>query len=121
MAITTASKLLTDGDMGASITTDPIELTRSQLASLQAVWDGTGTPVGTLTLEASANYGEPAGSNWDDVSSLSVPALPAVSGAGQASIGLVNIPFLWVRLKYTRTSGGTGAKLNVWAHQKSGV
>lgn len=119
--LTNATKLLTDGDMGASITTDPIELTRSKHAALHAVWDGTGAPAGTITIEASLNHQEPAGSNWTDITSLATPTIPAVSGAGSALIGLVNMPFLWVRLKYNRTSGGTGAKLNVWAHQKPEV
>lgn len=63
---------------------------------IQGVWTGTASPVGTLNLQASNDN-----SNWTTISGTS----QAVSGAGN---------FLWagtcdwayLRLAYTRTSGG---------------
>lgn len=68
----------------------------------------TGSPVGSLSLQASNDPAEPNGaapSNWVTLAS---PAAVAISAAGTTFLNVPDVFYRWVRLVYTATSG-TGA------------
>ena len=65
----------------------------------------TGSPVGTLKLQACIDVATPTvSSSWNDVASSTV----TISGADIVMYDVSDISYKWVRLVYTRTSG-TGA------------
>lgn len=111
----TRPKMVTNGDMSASINSVGIILDQIPLASIHAVW--TGSPVGTLKLQVSNDLVKipVSGSadmaanvvNWTDYTGSS----QAVSGAGDFMFNLLSNGYYWIRLVYTRSSG-TGT-LNV--------
>ena len=100
-----AYPLVTDGNMGGSITSSPQQLTEMAMACIQAVF--TGSPVGTFKLQISANYQEDSMGNvlnagtWTDYTGSS----QGISAAGDFAWNLSTTPYPWIRLVYTRTSG----------------
>lgn len=84
---------------------------------LEADW--TGTPTGTFQLEGSNRYDPATDPNittpFRAITLASPPANPAGSASGWL-LDLNQIPFKWIRLRYTNASG-TG-KLNVWPFRK---
>jgi hypothetical protein len=105
--------IVKDGDMNlASIVSDPIGLDHQVMGAVQAVF--TGSPVGTLTLEATLfNYkSTTVTAVWTTITGSSV----AVTAAGDEMYNLTQLPYKAVRLRYTKTSG-TGT-LNVLAGGK---
>lgn len=93
------------GDMSqATLTSDPIYLEHQFGFALQAVY--TGTPTGTLKLQASCDEGtndNGAGvTNWTDISG----ATAALAGAaGNSFFNISDVHYKWARLVYTRTGG----------------
>ena len=92
--------LISNESMGADITSRAQALPHIFGYCVQAVW--TGSPVGTMTLEASND-----GVIWSTVDG----STEAISGAGDGIYHVTDVFYAYVRLKYTRTSG-TGT-LNV--------
>ncbi len=82
---------------------------------LETEW--TGAAVGTFSVEASNQYDPATAPNvtFKAVTLASAPANPAGSASGWL-LDLNQIPFKWVRLRYTNASS-TGV-LNVWAFRK---
>ena len=100
--------VITAGSMAGSLTSSTTNVAYTDNVGYHCVW--TGTPTGTITVEASID-----GTNWD-----SLTLSPTISTGGAASstlISLNQLPYELVRLKYTRTSG-TGT-LNVVVMTKS--
>lgn len=100
--------VVTAGDMSGSITSAVTNVSYTDNVGYHCVW--TGTPTGTITVEATID-----GTNWD-----SLTLSPTISLTGSASstlISLNQLPYESVRLKYNRTSG-TGT-LNVVVMTKS--
>ena len=114
------SRLVEDVAMTATITSAALSLRHVDKAALQCSWPATGTPIGTLTLQGSCDPGhdgqqKPVPANWSTIDGTSV----AVTGAaGDMLYNIQNPGYKWLRLVYTRTSGGTGAVLNVYANVK---
>ena len=98
-------QVVVDGDMGADVPSDPINLLAYNKIAIQAVW--TGTPSGDLILEVSNN-----GTNWTAQGS------PVATGGapGDAMITEQFAPWTYARLFFDR-SGGTGV-LNAFATVK---
>lgn len=94
--------VITAGDMSGSLTSAETNVSYTDNVGYHAVW--TGTPTGTITVEATIN-----GTDWDSLT-LS-PTISLTGAAGSTLISLNQIPYETVRLKYNRTSG-TGT-LNV--------
>lgn len=106
MRVNEYPSLVTNGSMGADITSSAMPVTQGQIAAIQAVWTG-GSALGTLTLRISndnVTYSDYTGS------------ATAVSGAGDFLWNLISCGFNYVKVKYTRTSG-TGT-LNVTSSYK---
>lgn len=102
-------QIVTAGSLGASLTSNGIDLNQIVLASIQAVWTG-GTVDGAFTIEVSNDSVkiDPTVTNqaanvvnWTTYTGSSVTA----AGAGDFAWLISDIGFRWVRLKFTRTSG----------------
>jgi hypothetical protein len=76
-------------------------------ASIQVIWSGGGTPVGTITIEATnIDPDLPSFDSTTDYVTLTLSGTIAVSGnSGNHSIILEEMPFYAIRLIYTSTSG----------------
>ena len=99
--------LVTNGSMGASITSALQNLEQMMMAGIQANWSGT-SPVGTLSLQISNDN-----TTWTDYSGSST----SVSGnTGNFMWNLWATPYQYIRVIYTRASG-TGT-LNVTVNGK---
>jgi hypothetical protein len=96
-------------NMASTFTLQPIWLGHIVNASIQMVF--TGSPVGTFTVEASNDLGQPQSSgdaqkvvglsNWTTIAA----SANGISAAGDMLYTLANTGFNWVRVKYTATSG----------------
>lgn len=89
----------------------------SKLA-LQFIW--TGTPSGTLSVEASLDFvpqGQLSGNgNW-----TTLPVSPFTQPAGASGSALVTITDIvspWIRWRYTPAASGSSGTLSAWAAQK---
>ncbi len=112
-------QIVTNGDMSGTLTINSAitDLNQQYVYSIQAVYSG--TPVGSLKLQASndivtlgAGGGQPAITNWTDISGSTV----GISAAGNYLWNVSNFGYRWTRLVYTQTSG-TGT-LNVVLNAK---
>ena len=95
--------------MGANITSSAVNVQYLDNIGLEFVW--TGSPTGTFAVQASVS-----GTNYIDLT-ISNPSLTAPAGSsGSMLVNLFNLPFVYFRVTYTRTSG-TGT-LDVWITTK---
>lgn len=101
--------IMTAVSMGASATSNAIQLDQEMMYSVQAVW--TGSPVGDFTLEicddagtqVDPSTGQPTGLvNWCTYTGSTVAAGGDV---GKFVWNIWSAPARWFRLVYTRTSG----------------
>lgn len=111
-------KIVTSAVMNTTINSTPYNVQQIYGFAIQAVF--TGTPTGTLKLQASCdpatNY-LPANTvtNWTDIASSST----VISAAGNFMWNTPDAMYNWVRLVYTDTSGGTStAVLNAVINAK---
>ena len=110
--------MLTSVLMNTNITSDPVDIPDIYGYAIQAVY--TGTPTGTLKLQASADpfkySGTPqAPTNWTDIANSSVD----ITAAGNYMWNVTGSFYNYVRVVYTDTSGGTStAHLTVTANIK---
>lgn len=107
--------IATSQSMGASFNSTPVDCSAVQLASIQGVWTGGGSPTGTFKVQVSNDQVNDGASvtNWSDYPSSSI----AITTDGDLIYNISNLGYRWVRLVYTRTSG-TGT-LNAKAVLKS--
>lgn len=110
--------LLSSASMGGNVTSTGIYLANIYAFSIQAVWSGGSSPVGTFKLQGSNDAGD-AGqtttghqqpTNWTDITSSS----QAITGTpGSALYDVTQCSYRWVRLVYTRTSGSATLNANM--------
>lgn len=103
-----ASKpIISSGDMSqATVTSITVKVAQMVNCAFQAVW--TGSPVGIIKLQISANNGV----TWTDVAGSAY----SITTAGNVGWEYPNIGFPLIRCLYTKTSG-TGT-LNVYGFAK---
>jgi len=104
--------LVIDADLSADSFSAPICLEHIMLLSVQINFTGTALN-GSFTLQISNDEGLPNSGNdeqraaaithWEDSSITS--AVSAVTGAGTALLERVDVPWMWARVKWDRTSG----------------
>ncbi len=82
----------------ATITSDPIDISSSFGYAVQCIW--TGTPTGTLTLEASCQENAPTA--FETISGTSVSL---VGAAGAQLYNVSDCQYKWARIKYVGASG----------------
>lgn len=96
--------VLVNSSLGADVVSVGMLLEDTRTFAIQAVWSG--TPTGTLRLQASCDRGTEG--NVDNVVNWSNIASTDVALAGAAGGQLWNIDgagYRWVRVQYVRTSG----------------
>lgn len=100
--------ILSNGDASGNLNSMAFWLDQIYVAAIQATI--TGSPVGTLKLQGSADLGtvgpvnpsSGAGiSTWTDINNSSA----SVTGAGSVTWNYQNIGYEWIRAVYTSTSG----------------
>jgi len=76
-------------------------------ASIQLIWSGGGSPVGTITVEGTnIDPALPSFDSTTDYVTLSLSGTVSISGnSGNHSIVFEQLPFHSIRLTYTSTSG----------------
>lgn len=87
-------RIVSSGDMSASITSSATNINEVVSYAVQAVF--TGSPVGSLSLE---------GSNDNTTYTVISSSTAAVSAAGSYLVNVELPAYSYVRLVYTRTSG----------------
>lgn len=92
-------------NLSASFNSDKGNVTNARGYSIQAVWTGGGSPVGTMSLQASTD-----GTNWSDISTSTL----SVSGnSGNNIFNVKDVYYNFVRLVYTRTSGTANVSITL--------
>lgn len=86
-----------DGNMNADVYSAPIPVSMATYASLHAAW--TGSPVGTLLIEASddSTFTLP----WATIAASQI----SINGPGNVIYGLSEIGYAFIRLHYEAVSG----------------
>lgn len=93
---------LNGGDMGASITGPTIDVSDTAgYIGFQITYTNTNTPVGTFDLQYSMD-----GTTWVTITST------AVDSTLSAAIDVLGTNFQYVRVNYTRASGGSTATVS---------
>lgn len=100
-------QLITAGDMSAASLTSPV--TNIQFLDnigIQLSW--TGSPVGTFTVQVSADYNQDslgnvlAAGHWV---TLTLPTSPTTASGSPIYLDLNQLSAPWIRVVYTKTSG----------------
>jgi hypothetical protein len=100
-------------DMSATNNSSAINIQYLDNIGLEFSWPATGTPIGTIAIQCS--------NSWNPITNTgtfyTVTPSPAVTNpagtAGSFITTLSQLPYAWMRVLYTRTSGGTGALLTI--------
>jgi hypothetical protein len=103
-------------DMSANITTEPTNVQYSDNVGLFFTWTGS-SPIGTVYVDVSNDKvsGDNEPTNWATLDFGSTVGI-----TGNADTGLINInqvPFSWLRVRYTRTSGSGTLTINLTTKQ----
>ena len=101
--------LVTNGSLGANLTSQVISTRYLNEAYLQLVF--TGTPTGTFTVQTSGDYvpdnefrtSPPNAGTWDNVDLGTTLSAAGAPGSISVDITLSAIP--WIRINYAHTSG----------------
>ena len=105
-------------DMSASQTSTISSVQFMDNIGILLSWSGASAPVGVFTVEVSNDY-NPVVTNAGTWMSLDFGSSIAISGSsGSHEISINQLPYSWIREKYTRTSGS--GTLNVFLSAKQG-
>ena len=111
-----AYPVITAGDMGGSLTSAVTAVSYTDNVGYNVIW--TGTPTGSITVEATIALDADVTNGTATWNSLTLsPTVSTGGAAGSTLISLNQLPYSHVRLKYTRSSG-TGT-LNVTVMTKN--
>lgn len=100
-------QVVTNGSMGANVTSSAVNTNEAGLAGVQAIWSAGTTPVGTLFLQVSSDGGTTY-TNYDSGQ--------AVSGSSGSVHWNIIVGHSYLRIFYSRTSGT--ATLNAFINSK---
>ena len=87
-------------DIDGSFNSDPVSILNAQGYSIQIVWAGADTPIGTFFIQESNN-----GTSWENVTGASVAA---GGGPGSAFFNMPDSYAALARVQYDWTSDGLG-------------
>jgi len=110
--------LVSAQSMGGDVTSNPIDLENIDNVGIQVSWTSANA-VGVISVQGSLDYkptAPPNSGTWFDLTFDPALAQPNSDSSGYL-INLNQVPYTWLRLKYTRTSG-TGT-LNAYACGKA--
>lgn len=105
-------------DISQSQVSDPTGVGYTDNIGMLIDWAGS-SPAGTITVEVCDDdtKGKPSGV-WH---TLTLSGTPAVSGnIGQHEISINQLPYSWVRVRYTRTSGSGSLTVKISTKQIGG-
>lgn len=107
-------------DMSASQTSNYVNVQNFDNVGVIITWAGATSPVGIVTFEVSNDY-DPVLRVAGTWIALDFGSSISVSGAsGDHEISMTNLPFTWMRSKYTRTSGSGTAYFYLSTKQAGG-
>jgi hypothetical protein len=120
VSLTISGVPITGTSMASSFATDAVNLISIYAYSIQVVWGGGSSPVGTFKLQGSNDAGDSGTGqgvtppvNFTDITS----SPQSISGApGSILFDVTECSYRWVRLVYTATSGSatiSDAMMNV--------
>lgn len=110
-----SNRIIDTGDLSGNILSKPVDISRCNFVGAQFHCGATGTPVGTITFEAmtlpdginSASTNVPPDVFWITLNTF--PTTISVNGATDLLVDFSNIPYHYIRARYTRVSGsGSG-------------
>jgi hypothetical protein len=106
-----AFKAIDAQSMGADIESEAISIEKLDNVGIELAF--TGAPVGEFAV-----YGSNSKVNWGklDITLDDGETVPSTADGSPILLGLPNLPYEWIKIKYIRTSG-TGT-LNCWVHAK---
>lgn len=103
-------QVLKDGDMSlSSLTTSYTNIQGLDNVGYQVVF--TGAPVGTFSVQISADYQPGKSPNSNPINAgnwITLPLSPAITASGSGDAAFIDLNQLgapWIRLVYTKTSG----------------
>lgn len=101
------SRIVAATSMASTVTSPPTNVQYLDNVVYQAQW--TGTPTGTFSVQGSLDYQQAVGGSVISAGTwVALPLSAAVTAAGsadQAEFDLNGIPYPWIRLVYTASSG----------------
>lgn len=92
------SYFIQSGSLAADYTSSTINILYLDNIGIQLVW--TGTPTGTFIIQVSNDN-----TTWGTLSPTSPSTISAGGSASDAEISLNQLPWKYLRVKYTRSSG----------------
>jgi hypothetical protein len=106
-------------DMSATGTTTPINIQYLDNVGIEFSWPSTGSPNGTIAIQCSNAYDPTENPSATFYTVTPSPTVTNPTGAAGSFITtLSQLPYRWLRISYTRSSGGTGASLSIWISAK---
>jgi hypothetical protein len=109
---------ITDGDMSGNLTGPVTNIKFLDNVLMEFV--ATGTPVGSFSVEVSADYQQDNNGNVIDPGNwtpLEFVPTPSIYEAGTVVIDMNQLPAPWIRAKYTATSGSGSLNLFISAKE----
>lgn len=106
-----------DGDMDGDITGAWLDCSDVVCAGFHVEWSAFALTAGTLSVEGTNDPTQVAFQTM--TISVSHGTFPTVGATAAGAIVLVQNPPRFVRLKYTRTAGGTMDQMNAWTNSRS--
>lgn len=106
-------------DMSATNNTTPVNILYLDNIGLEFSWPATGSPNGTIAIQCSNSYDPILNPSATFYTVTPSPAVTNPAGsAGSFATTLSQLPYAWMRVLYTRSSGGTGATLSIYLTAK---
>jgi hypothetical protein len=100
-------------DMSATGNSAPINIQYLDNIGIEFSWPATGTPNGTIAIQCSNSW-DPTKNTGTFYTVTPNPAVTNPTGAAGSFITtLSQLPYAWMRVLYTRASGGAGATLTI--------
>jgi hypothetical protein len=99
--------------------TTPINIQYLDNVGIEFSWPSTDAPTGTIAIQCSNSYDpltNPSGTFYTVTPSPTVTN-PAGTAASFITT-LSQLPYAWIRISYTRSSGGAGASLSIYLTAK---
>lgn len=104
-------------DMSSSQTSTYSNVLGMDNIGLLLSWSGASSPVGSFSVEVSNDYNNSNAINSGTWIALDFGSTISISGSsGSHEININQLPYSWIRTKYTRTSGS--GTLNVFLSAK---
>jgi hypothetical protein len=110
---------LVELSMAATGNTTPINIQYLDNIGIEFSWPATNTPNGTIAIQCSNSYDPISNPNATFYTVTPSPTVTNPAGtAGSFITTLSQLPYAWLRISYTRASGGAGVNLSTYITAK---